>query len=519
MKLGVAIFAFAVGCSGADGTITGPAPEVEAKDSGTVPSTPIADSGTEDTTSIVDSTPPPPKEPELVEAKDLAISQIAILQGVQVPLEKDGVKLEDATKAHVVALREGVLRVYVAPASTFTSHEIVAELTLRVDGKDDKVFKASKTVSAASDDATLSSTINIEIPNGAIEKGASYRVRLLEKPGATGTANKATYPATGFDALDVWETGESFKVVLVPVKSHGYVPDISPTQIERYRKILQAMYPVQKVDLKVRDVYEYTGTLGAGGNGIYGLLDAVTALRKSDGAGKDVYYYGAFTPTSSYSTYCNGGCTTGLCHMPGVTDTYLRACVGVGFTGNSSADTMAHELGHAHGIPHSPCGTVAGADSKYPYSGGKIGSWGYDERTQTLISPSKNYDFMSYCSPQWISDYAFDRIIHRMNSVMKESLVIGGEKRTYQIVHQLPNGALEWGSEITLDELMSGEPRTVTYVTESGVRATTTGYFYPNSEDGGSILVPKPTLAMRELAISNAGSGPAIGARVLTRLP
>jgi hypothetical protein len=514
MKLGVAIFAlFAVGCSGADGTITGPASESETRDSGTTPSTPTNPTNpTEepDAAVIEDTTPPPPKEPELVEVKGLSISEIAIYQGVKVPLEKDGTKLEDATKAHVVAGREGLLRVYVAPTAGWSAREVIAELTLHAEGKEDKVFKATKTVSAASDDATLTSTINIEIPTGAIEMGAGYRVRLLEKPGQSGTVDKAKYPADGFDALDIWDTGDSFKVVLVPVKSNGRVPDITPEQIDRYRKILQAMYPVKKVELTVREVWTYSGTLGAGGSGIYGLLDAVTALRKSDGADKDVYYYGVFTPTSSYSTYCSGGCTTGLCHLPGVNDSYLRACVGQGFTGNGSAGTMAHELGHANGIPHAPCGSVAGADSKYPYSGGKIGAQGYDSRTQTLISPTKNYDFMSYCSPEWISDYAFDRIIHRMNAVSKETYVVGGEKTTYQFVHVLPSGELEWGSDITLNEPMFGDPREVSYVTDTGARGTVTGYFYPNGEDGGSILVPKPSLTMRELRV---------GTRVLTRLP
>ena len=494
----------AVGCSGADGTITGPGAEAETTDSGATTKTPETDAGTPDTaTTIEDSTPPPPKEPELVPVKELAIKELALFQGVKVPLAKDGEKLDVTAKVHVVAGREGVLRVYVTPSATWTAREVIAELTLQVEGKDPKVFKANKTVTLASDDALLDSTINIDVPNGAIEKGATFRVRLLTKPGQTGEPAKSVYPTTGFDTLDVWETGASFKVVLVPVKANGRVPDISPEQIERYRKILQAMYPVQKVELKVRDVWEYGGTLGAGGNGIYGLLDAVTALRKSDGAPKDVYYYGAFAPTSTYSTYCNGGCTTGLCHLPGPSDTFLRACVGVGFTGNSSAGTMAHELGHAHGIPHSPCGSVAGADSKYPYTAGKIGSWGYDERTNALISPSKNYDFMSYCSPEWISDYAFDKIIHRMNYVEKEAFVSGGERTTYQFVRQLPNGKLEWGSDITLDEPMFGEPREVTYVTDRGETGKVTGYFYPYADEGGSILVPKPSLAMREIRIGS----------------
>jgi hypothetical protein len=520
--LAIALFVHvAYGCSGADGTITGPAPEnapADVSDTGSAPFTPSGDPTTTPDSAAEDtpSPPPPPKEPELVPVSDLAIRELALFQGVKVPLAKDGESLDVKSKIHVVAGREGILRVYVAPGASWTPREVIAELTLKVDGREPTVLKAQKTVSAPSDEAILDSTINIDIPAGAIEMGASYRVRLLTKPGApAGTATNNAFPTSDtFAALDTWDTGDTFKVVLVPVKSNGRLPDTSPEQLDRYRKILHAMYPVKKIDLTVREVYEYTGTLGAGGNGIYGLLDAVTALRKSDGAPKDVYYYGAFAPTSSYSTYCSGGCTTGLCHLPGQSDTYLRACVGVGFTGSSSAGTMAHELGHANGIRHAPCGSVAGADGSYPYSGGKIGAWGYDNRSKTLMSPTKFSDFMSYCSPEWISDYAFDKLIHRMSYVAKESLIVGGERTHYQFVHVLPGGKLEWGSDITLDEPMFGEPHEVAYTTETGARAKVTGFFYPNADEGGVVLVPKATLAMRDVEIAGFGL-----ARKLPALP
>jgi len=488
---------FVLACSSADGAgaygdIGEPSgPGVEDAGSPSGDSTPPSPSHGEDA-APANETAAPPKEPDLVLVKDLAIEELAIFQGVKVPLEKAGVA-DEGKKVHVVAGREGLLRVYVAPAAGWSSREVIAELTLKVEGKPDRVLTATKTVTTKSDDADLASTINVELPSGAIEMGAQYQVRLLEKPGRSGTVTSARFPVNeGFSPLDVLDTGESLKVVLVPIKANGYTPDISDAQLDRYRKQLQAMYPVRKVDLKVHAVYEYNGVY-AKGVGIGGALDAITALRKKDAVEKDVYYYGVFTPTSSFSTYCVGGCTTGLCHLTQPGDTFLRACVGVGFTGSSSAGTMAHELGHAHGIPHAPCGGVAGSDSKYPYAGGKIGSWGYDGRTQALVSPSKSYDFMSYCSPEWISDYAFDRIIHRMDYVRKEPSVIGGVSQTYQVVHVLADGTLEWGADIDLDEPMFGEPHEVSVVTPEGAHTKVTGYFYPYADEGGSLFVPKKT--------------------------
>ena len=70
---------------------------------------------------------------------------------------------------------------------------------------------------------------------------------------------------------------------------------------------------------------------------------------------------------------------------------------------------MAHELGHNMGLLHAPC-DVFDPDPDYPYANGTIGSWGYDFRDGTLVSPD-TFDLMSYCKPGWISDYNFSRAV------------------------------------------------------------------------------------------------------------
>lgn len=448
-----------------------------------------------------------PEEPALVLAKDLSIDELALYQGVKVQLEKGGIANDDK-KVHAIAGREGILRVHVTPAAGWAPREVIAELTLQVEGKEPKVLTATKNVAEASVESDLDSTINIDLPNGALEMGAKYQVRLLTKPGQTGSLKAPRFPAADALApLDMMDTGEALRVVLVPIKANGYTPDVSEAQIERYRKQLQAMYPVRKVEIKVHAVYSYGGYLGPRGIGISGALDAVTALRKTENADKDVYYYGVFAPTSSWSTYCIGSCTTGLCHLTDPGDTFLRACVGVGFTGTSSAGTMAHELGHAHGIPHAPCGSVAGADDDYPYSGGKIGAWGWDQRTHSLVSPTKHYDFMSYCSPEWISDYAYDRISHRMDYVRKAAAVVGGVSQTYQIVHVQADGSLEWGGDIGLDEPMFGEQHEVDVDYADGTHGKLTGFYYRYGDEGGSLFVPKKsTVRFGELRVAGFGT-------------
>ena len=58
-------------------------------------------------------------------------------------------------------------------------------------------------------------------------------------------------------------------------------------------------------------------------------------------------------------------------------------------------------------LDHAPCGGAAGLDRGYPYSDGRIGTWGYDFLDGgRLVAPSRA-DLMAYCRPRWISDYHF----------------------------------------------------------------------------------------------------------------
>ena len=72
-----------------------------------------------------------------------------------------------------------------------------------------------------------------------------------------------------------------------------------------------------------------------------------------------------------------------------------------------SPSLIAHELGHNMYLAHAPCGGAGGPDPSYPYSDGSIGAWGYDFRDSGRLVDPSTLDLMSYCGPQWISDYHF----------------------------------------------------------------------------------------------------------------
>lgn len=76
---------------------------------------------------------------------------------------------------------------------------------------------------------------------------------------------------------------------------------------------------------------------------------------------------------------------------------------------------MTHEIGHACGLLHGPCGSVGtSADPNYPayppYDSAQnrtasIGEYGLDITTGDIPTPDTARDYMSYCGPQWISLY------------------------------------------------------------------------------------------------------------------
>jgi hypothetical protein len=343
--------------------------------------------------------------------------------------------------------------------------------------------------------------MNFDVPTDAIKVDTRYSVTLYDATASGGDTSGARYPASGTESIDARSTGSTLKIVIVPIAYNadgsGRLPDTSAAQIERYRQAFYGMYPARSVTVSVHSPYSYSGAISASGSGFSSALTAMQKLRQADGVAKDVYYYGAFASTSSFSSFCGGGCVTGLCGLSSsASDATVRACVGIGFSGVDSAQTAAHEVGHAHGRNHSPCGGASGTDPSFPYTSGSIGAYGYDLSTKTLYSPSKYKDIMSYCQPYWVSDYTYEALLNRMAFVGGSSYEFTPftEPQTYRYVDVAADGTLSWGDTITLTEPPQGTPHTVTWEASDGTPAgAVTGSFYPFDHlDGGYMLVPEP---------------------------
>ena len=95
-----------------------------------------------------------------------------------------------------------------------------------------------------------------------------------------------------------------------------------------------------------------------------------------------------------------------------------RGCEGGGVAGvlNYDGMAMAHEIAHAAGVLHAPCGVTGGVDPDYPtyapYPDASIGEFGLDINNGAMYAPRWTFDLMSYCAGKWISPYTHERLFN-----------------------------------------------------------------------------------------------------------
>jgi hypothetical protein len=341
-------------------------------------------------------------------------------------------------------------------------------------------------------------------------------------PGSSPVTGGAQYPKAGApEALGAESSGDQLKVTIVPVQYAGdgsnRLPATDATQLERYRSAMFEMYPARRVDIRVRQPYVFASRISASGSGFSSVLEALQNLREEDNAPDDVYYYGAFMPAATLTEYCGGGCVTGLSSVSSSpSDAFVRASVGIGFPGQESAITMAHEVGHAHGRAHSPCGGAANPDPSFPYVGGGIGVQGYNVVTKKLVAAAEGKDIMGYCQPEWISDYTYQALFDRMQFVngAKGMANAFATPQPFHIVSVAADGTLAWGAALTLRARPWGDEHPVEFQRADGsVLATGIAHYYAYDHlPGGYLLVPEPPTATTHVAILGLAGG------ALTRL-
>jgi len=373
----------------------------------------------EDPVEPEDPEPPPAPEPPAprVLTADLIIESVSVYQAVEIPLDP-----ETSSLAPIIAGRDALIRAFVAPLPEFQPRRIQAALTLTDSaGSSEIVIEARATGRSAHDD--LDSTLNFEVPGAHIASDTTLHVRLFEIEASEDSGERAPaggmWPAGGgsypLAALDI---GDGITVRIVPMiyRADGSqrAPDTTSAHLDGLRSALLAMSPAPDATVWVDAPVQLGTPISPNGDGWSDALVLLTDLREERAVRDHEYVYGLVSPASDFGSYCGRSCVAGLSWRASSPDAaWARTSMGLGYPGESSEATFVHELGHAHGRMHTPCGEPASPDPDYPHTGGLLGGQGYDMITDELV-PESHGDLMGYCRPRWVSDYTFAAFADRM---------------------------------------------------------------------------------------------------------
>ncbi len=359
----------------------------------------------------------------------LTIDQISVYQGVKVTLV-DGAEPMTPT-APIIPGRPALVRAATKAPIGSKLAKLTAELRVRAPGKPDVVVLSGPRTPKPLVEGDLASTFSWELTADQVVEGAALSIQIRDDSGAD--PNVVRYPAEGDLALNVDAFAPKLRVKFLPIKyeadASNRIPSMEPRIIEAYKDALYRMYPVASVEITVRDVLAWPLEVYSDGTGWGELLDAVIETRDDDKAADDLYYVGVFTPAESQRQYCQqGGCVLGV--APAVNalgGRSSRSALIVGYHSERQHGTLAQEIAHSMGRLHAPCGGPTAIDTKYPYADASIGTWGWDVVEKTFLDPEERHDFMSYCSPIWVSDYTYASIHREMKMVAEgKSAGFGG---------------------------------------------------------------------------------------------
>lgn len=440
------------------------------------------------------------------------IAKISVNQGVEsVLVQAPGVFGGGAVPPPIIVGRDAKLQI--GAFRDDNAEERVALVHLRIEGSAG-TFEAAKPMLLLDewDEDNPDQQITIDIPAARMTEDAAVTVAVRE---LTLHPRGDAIEEASWSSLDddgwVLARSDTVKLVIVPIRyqadGSGRLPDTSDEQIASIRDMMYAMYPLEELIVEVHEPVPWTQPIGPFSVGAWAaLLSALSDERQSANEPENTYYYGLFAPDESEAAFCAAGCIAGLSNLSyNPADTWARSSIGIGFPGPTTAETLVHEVGHAHGRDHAPCGLGGQAsDPGYPYAGASIGSEGYDIVNDKVISIDGHTDIMGYCKPIWTSDYTFTALWERIDALRARR---SEQTHRWWTFFVEDSGAFTRDLDLRASALPGGEPVSVRARYTDGSEALLDGFALPYSHiDARRLLVPPQDREIAHLAIVEAHS-------------
>ncbi len=438
--------------------------------------------------------------------RDITITRVSLQQGVDLTLVKDGAEILPPY-ASPIAERAGMLRVEFTPSFS-DIRAVTAQLVLDYG----EGVTTLKEVVNQVDGSNIGQSTNFELDANDLKTNTKFRVRFVPGPtgSVTGSGSPAEYPPKAAPPAEFrLQRSGTLRIKLIPIRydtdGSGRIADSGPTHVEELKKRFLDLYPVTSVDITVGDPLPWSQKIGRNGEGHDDLLDEIAALRAQESPDFDVYYLGLFATTATYAEYCGHQCTTGLSvRATNARSAESRVSVAVGYAETRSMESSLHEIGHAHGRAHAPCGGAGNPDASFPHEKGTLGAEGYSALAKKFYDPAKNFDFMSYCDPAWVSDYTFGALLTRVQELTtmeapQHGLVVPKIMRMLQV---RPSGETKWGRHLRLAGRPNGEPIGISLTAQDGQKSIVTGYKYDYlHSSGGTVWVPSAEVSGKRVEL------------------
>ncbi|MCX4239704.1 zinc metalloprotease [Paraliomyxa miuraensis] len=373
-----------------------------------------------------------PADPDVPARGGIMVSLVEANPGVAVPIGANGAWVgPEGRNAPLVKGRNTVVRVYVdVDESTWIPRDIEARLSIHLPDGTVEVLDEVTTISTDSSTSSMQSGFLFGVLGEWMVPGVRYQIELFE----AGTGWEGLPPVEQApvippqpEYIGVEATELAMKVVLVPVSYSGPSctrdVDASEETLQRYADAMYQQNPLETLDIRWDPPYVVDDLDLRDGGDFFALLGRAQAYRASQAPDPNTYYYLLFDNCGACVSE-SGGCLLGVAGgIPNDSQgaAPMRVAIGTQYLGNDEVgvDTFVHELGHTQGRQHVACpgAAAAGPDVTYPYEGGTIGVWGFGVRDFQIRSASSHTDYMSYCSPTWVSDWQWNATYDRIRTL------------------------------------------------------------------------------------------------------